>query len=297
MSFASLKSFITRITRQKESLLMFHHLAKNAGSSLRQILQSNYTPEQLLEFYDEPTIRPKFRNPVEWYRHFYISLPEKRKRSLKCLSGHSIHYLLPTLGELDERPCRVFCILRHPVDRMLSLYHFIQRFPPESGQGGIIAKIIQEKGWGMEDIYLNLGEGNESTSKIHFLFREFFNGQARTILLPHMPQVSTADFPFTDDILKIPQSYRDKLKQVINKYYIMGAQEEYNRSVQYFAKKFGWSELIYEKTNITESRPALDTVSPELVRLVERYNKLDMELYRAAVANVCKFSPEGVKSA
>ena len=270
-----------RLFQKRKPILLFHHIAKNAGSSLRQILRLNYTDEELLEYYEEP----ETLDPVSWYRNAYM---EMDKRNLKCLCGHTIHYLLPTLIQLN-RPCKVFCILRHPVDRMLSLYHFVQGFVPEDGLGGVLAKSISDNNWQLEDIYRILGEGGENRSDTHFLFREFFNGQARTILMPHIP---TIDFPFSDSLTTIPPVYRETLNTIIDRYYLLGTQEDYDLSVEYFAKQFGWHDVVYEKTNITESRPALDSVSPELVQMVERYNALDLELHRMAVERLQEFQSD-----
>lgn len=93
-------------------MLIFHHIAKTAGSSLLEILRRNYQPHELLELYGPN------RDSVDWYQTFYNSLTSTKKASIKCITAHTAHFIMPVLAKL-EQPFRVFCLLRDPVDRAI----------------------------------------------------------------------------------------------------------------------------------------------------------------------------------
>lgn len=49
-----------------------------------------------------------------------------------------------------------------------------------------------------------------------------------------------------------------------------------------FKRTFGWKNIFYIKKNVTESRPCKEDIPKLTVTAIEKYNKLDIELYRYA---------------
>ncbi len=169
-----------------EPVLIFHHIAKTAGTSMRRVVKANYKRGELLELYGPN------RGSVDWYNDYYHSLPFRRKATIRCIAAHSAHYLIPVI----DRPFSVFSLLRDPVDRVISLYFFSKVLAKQGNAKGIGAKLgrkIERLGWDLEDIYLNVGEKNWESVEEYQLFAPFFNGQSRAILAPHR---STTDLPF-----------------------------------------------------------------------------------------------------
>lgn len=62
-----------------------------------------------------------------------------------------------------------------PVDRVWSLYW---------DRDGEARREIDERGWSLADVYLELGGGGPRSSELHARFTEFFNGQTRSVLDP-----------------------------------------------------------------------------------------------------------------
>src|SRR5690349_20650120 len=92
--------------------LIFLHIPKTAGISLRQVLINN-------------TPGPAFRiiHPISDVERL-AALPESERAALELVDGHlyyGIHSLLP-------RPCRYMTMLRDPVEQVLSLYSFIREY-------------------------------------------------------------------------------------------------------------------------------------------------------------------------
>jgi hypothetical protein len=129
--------------------------------------------------------------------------------------------------------------------------------------------------WKIEDIYLNLGNGDETLSEQHQWFRLFFNGQARTILTPH---VSTQGLRYLSG-----QSdygfYEDKLQDILQNHYTVGIQEYFQESMEYFARKFGWKNLGNVVENVTQTRLKMGELSQDVIALIRAYNDLDVKLH------------------
>lgn len=95
-----------------EPTLIFLHIPKTAGISLRDILLKN-------------TRGPSFRiiHPIDDTARL-AALPESERAAFELVEGHlyfGVHELLP-------RPARYLTMLRDPVERVLSYYSFVREF-------------------------------------------------------------------------------------------------------------------------------------------------------------------------
>jgi len=148
-----------------KDLLIFHHIQKTAGSSLANIIRENYAADEILGVFPN-------QFSVDWYRKFYDSLSSERKISVRCIAAHSAHFIIPTLIE-KQHPFQAFSLLRDPVYRAMSLYHFCKkRAFVGQARGAQKGRKIYELNWKIEDIYLNLGGGSEKSSDLHETFKE-----------------------------------------------------------------------------------------------------------------------------
>jgi len=247
-----------------DKLLIFHHIPKTAGTSLRNIIENNYLPHEIVTTYGAN------RKSVDWYKKFYNSLTIEEKASIRCIAAHTVHFIIPVLIE-QQHPFQVFCLLRDPVDRIVSLYHFCKKIPyTKSGGGAQKGQKIRELNWKIEDIYLNLGEGNENSSELHSIFKDFFNGQTRILLSPH---VNTETLEYT----RISQNFYEKqVKDILQKHYVVGVQEKFSESINLFAQKFGWKNLPNRRDNIGHYENKL---SKDVIELIRSYNAIDTKLH------------------
>jgi len=92
----------------------FIHIPKTAGSTMLQIIESQYPKGTVLSFRET-----RIGNEERACRVTAIG-PE-----IQIVAGH-LHY---GLAQLFGRECRPFTMLRDPTERMISLYYYISREP------------------------------------------------------------------------------------------------------------------------------------------------------------------------
>ena len=104
------------VKRKSEPCLLFLHLPKTGGISLRSVIFSNYPPSVIYQI--EPS------SPVRSIRHLK-SLPKKDLARLRVITGHTlwgVHRIL-------SQPFVYLTMLREPVERVLSLYSYVRSSP------------------------------------------------------------------------------------------------------------------------------------------------------------------------
>lgn len=260
-------------------LLIYHHLPKSGGISLRVVVRENFAPGEVAELYDEVAALHSHGAatgmPVDeqaWYRNWYRSLADEERRRIKCVASHTANQLIPAL----DRPFRAFCLLRDPVEHVWSLYHYVQYLAEREGSRGRGAESGREltrRGWKLADIYRELGDGNPASSALHDRFRGFFNGQARSIRSPWEDQSALA---YWAGIPGHGEGLRDAVFEILDRHYVVGVHEQYARSLQRFAAAFGWTHLEAPHLNRSAPRARPD---PETRALIETYNGIDADLH------------------
>ena len=255
-----------------EPLLVYHHIQKTAGASLRIVVKDNYAPERILESYGAASDN-------EWYRLWWESFTAQEASAIQCVAGHSANHLLPAL----DRPFRVLSLLRDPVERVVSLYHYLlgrheymkARAPGGGREKRLGVGLLDEEAWTLDDIYRRLGDGDEGRSAPHDLLSTFFNGQMRTILRPHSHLATLA---YAEGSWPEGQLHLQSALEYMTRHYVVGLQDDLAHSIDRFAQEFGWQSVFTPHVNVTQ-REGRHEVSDETRTLIRRYNALDIELY------------------
>lgn len=261
-------------------LLIFQHIPKTGGTSLRHVVRANFHRWEYATWYSEP----KEVNVADHFARRYSDLPKYRRAVLCCVAGHDANYLIPAL----DRPFRVFTMLRDPVERVVSLYHYnlLQADRATTGEkltdldaGTQMGLVLRERGWTLRDIYLRLGDKGEGESKLHALFFHYFNGQSRGLLGPHL-DTSSMDYTSNpgDDLVK-------RLERLLEEHYVVGVQGEFSRSLGLYARSFGWKRLWIPQLNRSGSADTRG-VDQKTLELIRSHNQLDDHIYRAHVERV-----------
>ncbi len=257
--------------------VIFHHISKSAGTSMVNLLRRNYPHGGLLEVYDRQG-RPAPDATPQGFAAYLAQLDPELWEQVRCLTGHSINFAIPVLSD----PFQVFTIVRDPVDRVVSLYHYLKGRDGFGERGGRAGELIRENDWSIVDIYRRFGGAYLTDTGEHHLFAAFFNGQTRTILAPHF---TANQIPMADGQPDVPAAL-ETLDWVLSEHYLLGSASRYGASVERFAAEFDWSDTTVMRENVTPDRPALEELPREVVETIRRYNTIDDELHERALAQL-----------
>jgi hypothetical protein len=98
----------------ENKILIFQHIPKTAGSTLRSILKKHYKSDEIC-----------IANRDEMITKLN-GLSEDELEKIKCLNGH---VLFGIHEQLSNRPFEYYTMLRDPVEHVISEYYFILRKP------------------------------------------------------------------------------------------------------------------------------------------------------------------------
>jgi hypothetical protein len=175
----------------------------------------------------------------------FLSLPRNRLDSLDFLCGHVDYGIHGHIG----RPCVYFAFLREPVDRVMSHYYFIRnsarhRYREQAGA-------------------MSLAEFIESG-----LRPRMNNCMVRMI--------SGVDAAYG----QCPESMLDKALENLSRHYVfLGITERFDESLEALSSMFGWPRADYENRVVSGNRPAVSEAPEEDLRVIRKYNELDIRLY------------------
>jgi hypothetical protein len=96
----------------QDHLLIFMHIPKTAGITLRTIISNQYKPEEVINTFHHET-------------GFETIVQQVRTENIKCLLSHhpfGIHKML-------NKPFTYVTMLRDPVDRVISAYYYLHKNP------------------------------------------------------------------------------------------------------------------------------------------------------------------------
>lgn len=215
-----------------DHLVIFMHIPKTGGSTLRNIIKYQYKKEQIQKL-------PR-RNAME----NLISLSPKKNFKIKCTYGHhrfGIH------NYFNQRFTYI-TMLRHPVERIISTYYFILE-----------------------------NEKNQMHEKVKNLtFKEFIlspDPDLRIQITNHQTRYVSG---MKNPDLKLAIS---NIKQHFS---VVGITELYNESLFLMKKKLDWEDISYTKQNMTKNRIEKEEIPKKLIRIIEKNNRLDLQLYEYA---------------
>ena len=236
-------------TKKQNEVVVFVHVPKAAGSTLRQIMDHQYSEQAVYrcDMLQYPSAFNDFRN-----------LTEDQTAKIRCLIGHlpyGIHEYLPG-------PVKYATILRNPIDRFLSKYAYLCNNQWVADQLGVEDKQI---------------ESLEAFIEMQ-LQRNAMNFQTRLIsgyvdISSPMPPF---DEPVTVDTLETAK------KNLKNDFAVVGLQDRFNESLVLMKRAFGWGNVCYLKQNVTSRPVPRKNVSSQTRSLIERHNELDMQLFEFA---------------
>ena len=232
--------------------LVFLHIPKTAGTTLKRVIERQYKATEIGKCYYQKRVKTLGEALDRIH-----SLPKEQADEIKIIVGHvgfGVHQYLPW-------PCTYFTMLRDPVDRVISSYYQIRR--------GTLDRIHAETQ------KLSLKEFVSSG-----LLNAMDNGQTRLL----------SGAAVEEDLLGKRTDYgqcNDTMLELAKKnlkehFVAVGISERFDESLMMLKKTLGWSKLYYVKANVGRNSIRKHEISKDTLRCIEKYNELDIELYRYA---------------
>src|SRR5262245_11315301 len=238
-------------TRSGPPLLVFVHIPKTAGTTLRTVLSMN-----------EPGARSRALGNVFKGGGGISKTPIARLRdgkgpdltNVRLLRGHvplGIREYLPRYLPQD-RELRCFTFLREPVDRILSHYFAIR------GAG---------RGYGLPPL-------TAAATLDDALEGGYLHDNLQTRMLSGLPE------PFGEVDGEMLKQAKHNLREGLA---FVGLTERFDESLVLAKQRLGLRTILHDSNSrVNTSRPRGDEVPADLRRAAERYNRYDIRLYRYA---------------
>lgn len=231
--------------------LVFLHVPKTAGSTLKSIIQRQYPPERTVVI-----------EPLDMLKKYtaFQTQPDEARRRLACVIGHvpyGIDRWLP-------QGARYITMLRDPVEWTISFHSFIRRMPffdqdPDFAVFRGVRKLDLD---GFVDFLIQTNMSNMQTRALSGVI-DLLN-----ILPPYAPLG--------------PEALGTAKGKLSRNFECIGVVERFDESLLIMKRKLGWGRVYYRRLNVTEGRRQRTEVPPStMARLVE-CNRYDTELYQEA---------------
>ncbi len=227
--------------------LIFLHLPKTAGTTLRHIIDRQYQPEEILSI-DGVDVQ-RVIDELE-------SLPPDGKRKIRCLKGHApfgLHRWLP-------QPAAYVTLIRNPLERIVSEYYYVRRTPQYPFHEELIARELSLLDYVRIDI--ESGKANLQTRWIAGLM------DIHDALPPY-------DF-LPGDALSVAR------RNLETHFAVVGLTDQFDEALLLMRRVFGWRNILYCRKNVSPDRPSVEQIETTTRRLMETHNELDLELYEFA---------------
>lgn len=230
---------------KEERSVIFLHVPKAAGATLHGIIERQYRPTAIFTIEGS-----RVRESIDEFKR----LPETRRKKIRVVKGHmgfGLHEFLP-------QPSTYITILRDPVDRVISHYYYALQAGPRHYLNNVIQNMSLEE-------YVS----NEISPELD-------NGQTR--LLSGIESVDTVT-GFEQCSTEVLESAKKNLQE---HFAVVGVSDRFDETLILLKKALGWGEVRYHRRNVTKNRPRKEDIPKSTLDLIEKFNELDIELFRYA---------------
>jgi hypothetical protein len=227
--------------------VIFLHIPKTAGTTLSYILEKQYEAEKTFTIDD-------YLNPDQGGSSIekFVKLPFEYRKGIMLLKGHmpfGLHQMLPN-------PPIYLTILRNPVDRAISQYYHLLRQPDH-----YLYKTVTANKMTLEDFVCSR------------MSPELNNGQTRLL-----SGVSPADAECSVEMLQ------QAMANLSSRIAVVGLCEMFDKTLMLIKNQLQWKRIpFYCRMNVSRNRPSREDITRRALKLIERENLFDCQLYKYAV--------------
>jgi hypothetical protein len=217
-----------------DPLIIFLHIPKAAGQTLLSIIARQYGPGFLQV--------PHGRAVTE--------LSAQQQAQIAIIAGH-IPY---GVHQYIVRPVSYITILRHPVQRVVSHYHYIWRTP---------AHYLHARFQAEQPTLRDYALGN--------MTREMDNGQVRQL----HGAIAKGETVSQPDVMIA-------LANLDAHFLVTGLTESFDETLLLLQRRLRWSLPVYESKNTNHARFGTYALDDETYHAITERNQWDMQLYEQA---------------
>lgn len=210
--------------------LIFLHIGKTAGSTMRQILKRQFPSSQTM------TVRARRRPREETLADFAL-LPEADRLRPRLIMGHTVF----GLHEHVPRPCRYVTMMRDPVRLAVSQHRYVLRTPGHRHHE-------RAQGMSLEE-YVASG-----------FALEMDNSQTRAI-------AGDIGTPYGGCTLEMLETAK---RNLAGHFAWVGVTERFDESVVLLGQTFGWGDVRYVSANVAHAGAPPTEAEVDLVRGANR---------------------------
>ncbi|MDJ0569299.1 MAG: sulfotransferase family 2 domain-containing protein [Pleurocapsa sp. MO_192.B19] len=228
----------------EEPVIIFQHIPKTAGTTLRYIIQYQFPPNAICELYGSSGPHAQRIDKLK-------NLPESQRKKIKIINTHlgfGLHHFL-------QQPYTYITFLREPVSRAISMYYYYQKTKNPRFLNLSLKEFIQTYG----------GVQNGMTKNL-----------AGIVLQSQLSNNNKSqELCCTRKSLEIAQ------RNIQEHFKFIGISERFDESLLLLRKFLGWKIPLFDKSNISK-KPK--DIAQDTLKLIENLNELDLELYEYAKA-------------
>ncbi len=233
--------------------VIFTHLGKTGGATLRRIVPHNFPRSRVMSLRNPSSAPNGFLStvPIE----DFARLPEGDRERPRFIMAH----MMFGLHESVPRQATYITLLRDPVSRVISGYKNALHTP-----GHRFHETVLENKMDLSD-YLRSG-----------LALEMDNSQTRAIA----GDLTTPYGGCSHDMLDMAT------RNIEEHYAVVGIAERLDETLTTFGHVFGWRRLHYVLANVSPNKIPRSSIPVETIELIKQQNRFDIELYGYAVGRL-----------
>jgi len=263
-----------------EDLIIFSHIPKTAGLTVRKIIESNFDKNARFAFRKSDSFSANIKDWIANFNSVKRNESSEELKSRRIIEGHigfGIH------KHLVLESCTYMTVMRHPVDRLNSHFYYLTR-------PGSDCKNIKQFNSLNDFIYCYRQEKeSKEVSPIPL-------GMSQMMIIDNLQTRFLSGLGWESEIInqqlygcrarytKCTKEMLDLAKHNLDKYIIYGVLDRFKESLELFENAFEWRNINFEnKVNVNKSKPSNKEIDPDLLEFVLQENKFDMELYNYAL--------------
>jgi hypothetical protein len=226
-------------------VLFFLHVPKAGGTTFHEIIARQFPAGAIYNL--DPN------SPDEAVAAFK-QLPLEQRRAFRLVKGH-----MPFgLHEYAGQPGTYFTMLRHPVERFVSLYYYVLASPTHYLHDRVAGK--------------NMSLADFASSR---LSGELDNGQTRLLAASHAQHLAVPFGELSTGALDAARAHLDE------HFTLVGLAEQFDLTLLLLRARYGWTyrSLFYLRRNETPGRQPMGHVAPEAIQAIREHHQFDQALY------------------